>query len=69
MLVDLVLDYFTDKYELVSEWKYKDETYNLYKINLDSGRKIMMLKTPFFGNGRISYKGIEYAVEKLKEKN
>lgn len=66
MLVDMMLDYFTDEYELLSEWKHKEEIYVLYKINLSNDRKILLLKTPFFGNGRISYDGINNAVEHLK---
>lgn len=66
MLVDMMLDYFTGEYELISEWKYSEEIYVLYKINLSSDRKILLLKTPFFGNGRISYSGIDNAVKYLK---
>lgn len=68
MLADLMLDYFSNEYELVSEWKYKEEIYILYKINLGNDREVFLLKTPFFGNGRISYSGISDAVKHLKLK-
>ena len=41
--------------------------YSIHKIQISPQRDILLLKTPFFGNGCISYGDISKAVQKIKE--
>ncbi|MGE7218555.1 hypothetical protein ACQKJC_18810 [Priestia koreensis] len=56
---------YANEMEEVKSWTYKTEQYYLYKWSF-SGRDLYFLSTPFFGNGRIGYEGIQYAATKIK---
>ncbi|MEO8398587.1 MAG: hypothetical protein ABI550_02100 [Ignavibacteriaceae bacterium] len=55
----------------VKDWKANEgkENYTLYEVSLSDERKLFLLSTPFFGNGRISYRGINESVKNLKKLN
>ncbi|MED4268787.1 hypothetical protein P9199_00530 [Geobacillus stearothermophilus] len=60
-LTEMMLNYFSSTIEIVSTWNFKHKQYTLYKITFSNERSILILSTLFFGNGRISYKGIRNA--------
>jgi len=67
LLTELILDYFKNKIPQIDFFKYNSEEYRFYELNLDKSRIVYFLSTPFFGNGRISYNGIKYIVDKINE--
>lgn len=40
------------------DWSFKQQTYSLWKLQISPRRHLYLLKTPFFGQGQISYEGI-----------
>ncbi|WP_232722274.1 hypothetical protein [Geobacillus sp. Manikaran-105] len=64
-LTEMMLNYFSSTIETVSTWNFNHEQYTLYKITLGNERSILMLSTPFFGNGRISYNGIRNVARRI----
>lgn len=67
-LTQLVLDYYKNDISDKKTWLYDSkQNYCLYKINLSQSRNIFLLSTPFFGQGEISYDGLEDASKKTKE--
>ncbi|KMY56617.1 hypothetical protein AA904_15910 [Geobacillus stearothermophilus] len=64
-LTEMMLNYFSSTIEMVSTWNFQHEQYTLYKITFSNERSILMLSTPFFGNGRISYNGIRNAARRI----
>lgn len=57
--------YVLGKYIDTSHWEYGNEKYSIYKVTIAHNRIVYMLSTPFFGNGRISYNGIQDAVRHM----
>ena len=47
--------------------KYNEEQYYLHDFNPTNNRKNLLLITPFFGNGRISYDGLLHAARHVKK--
>ncbi|MHB9094902.1 MAG: hypothetical protein ACYC21_09525 [Eubacteriales bacterium] len=52
---------------LVEDWSFGKQKYSLFRISLNSGRTILLLSTPFFGQGQISYDGLDFAAKKVGE--
>lgn len=54
-------------HDQVDCWEYRKQRYRLYKMNLDDDQQVLLLATPFFGQGQISYDGLDFAVEKVRK--
>lgn len=67
LLTERLLRYFSKDVKLEDQWRYKKELYSIYRININGGRQVILLTTPFFGNGCISYYGLSYSAKKVKE--
>ncbi|MBL1213154.1 MAG: hypothetical protein HND52_07355 [Ignavibacteriae bacterium] len=65
----ILTEYLVEKFhaELEYTWEFKKQKYKSYRIKFEKKLEIALLSTPFFGNGRISYQGVEEAVKKLIE--
>lgn len=59
------LTYFSGEMKKLAHWEYGNEKYSIYKVTISHNRIVYMLSTPFFGNGRISYSGIQDAVRHM----
>ena len=66
MFTQQIRNYYGNRVSDVEEWSYKKQKYFLCKINLFQDRKIFLLSTPFFGQGQISYDGLDFAAQKVK---
>lgn len=66
LLTGQVLSHFSS--DLLDEWAHAHEQYSLYKVDVADNRGVYMLATPFFGNGRISYGGLEMAAKKVRQR-
>jgi hypothetical protein len=51
----------------VNSWNFKGQKFILLSLRLPNNRIIYFLSTPFFGNGQISYEGIQYTCQRLNE--
>jgi hypothetical protein len=49
----------------VKEWNYDGQKYTFYKMEISPSKFVLLLHTPFFGQGRVSLSGIQYASEIL----
>ena len=68
MFTQSMIDHYKNAIEKVDRWVYpKKQKYCLHKISISQGRNIFLLSTPFFGQGQISYDGINNAVHRIKE--
>jgi|LFRM01.1.fsa_nt_gb hypothetical protein len=67
LLSEKLLDYFSKRTNLESQWQYRKERYSLYRIDISNNRQIVLLTTPFFGNGCISYDGLEYTSAMVRD--
>lgn len=65
-LTELIYNHFSLEIETAENWKYNEEQYYLHEFNLTNNRTILLLVTPFFGNGRISYDGLLHAAKRVK---
>lgn len=63
VLTEKFLNYFST--EIIDDWLYERERYMLYKIMITDNRIILLLSTPFFGNGRISYDGLRDSARRV----
>lgn len=45
----------------------QNKSYELKKLNISDNRILYLLKTPFFGQGQISYEGLKYAAQTIKD--
>jgi hypothetical protein len=61
-----ILNYYSEKINVVQNWEFGQEAYSLYKLDLIPEKTVHFLSCPFFGNGRISYDGIKDAANKVK---
>jgi len=66
-LTELIYNQFSLEVETAENWKYNEEQYYLHEFNLTNNRTILLLVTPFFGNGRISYDGLLQAARRVKK--
>ncbi len=66
-LTELIYNQFSLEIETAENWKYNEEQYYLHEFNLTNNRTILLLVTPFFGNGRISYDGLLHAAKHVKK--
>lgn len=64
-LVELMKRNLSSSLEQLSSWKYGSQQYSLFQLKLDAGRTVLLLSTPFFGQGQISYEGIKDCVRHL----
>lgn len=67
LLSEMLLEYFSKETIPESEWQHKKERYSLYRIDISNNRQVVLLTTPFFGNGCISYDGLELASARVKD--
>jgi len=51
----------------IESWSFSNKKYSVYKIYLGKNTYTYLLSTPFFGQGQISYDGLECVVEKVKD--
>ena len=65
-LTEMILNHFQINMENSESWKVNKEQYYLHEFELTNNRKILLLVTPFFGNGQISYDGIRQAAREVK---
>jgi hypothetical protein len=68
-LTEMIYKYFSINVEKTENWKFNKEQYYLHEFNLTDDRKILLLVTPFFGNGQISYEGLLHAARRVKKLN
>ena len=67
-LTELMIDYYKNEIIIFDQWVYpKKQKYCLYKIRFSQDRNLFLLSTPFFGQGRISYDGLDNAVHRIKK--
>jgi hypothetical protein len=66
-LVDLFKLCFYDSLIELKRWKYGKQNYILYQIILHPERSILLLSTPFFGQGQTSYDGIADCVQLIEK--
>lgn len=67
-LTELFLKHYSDRILSTQEYAFgKKQKFVLYAIQLNSDRKIQLLKTPFFGQGNISYEGIWQMAQSLSK--
>lgn len=66
-MVDVLRRKSNDSVIELNSWKYEKQHYTLYQMSLDSNRSILLLSTPFFGQGQISYAGIAHCVKQMKD--
>ncbi|MCZ8534211.1 hypothetical protein [Psychrobacillus psychrodurans] len=64
-LVELIKQNLSSSLEQISIWKYGNQQYSLFQLKLGVGRTVLLLSTPFFGQGQISYEGIKDCVRHL----
>lgn len=64
-ITEKLLNFFEDSIKKISRWELDHEKYNLYQIKLTEERIVLLLSTPFFDNGQISYKGIKDCVTRV----
>jgi hypothetical protein len=67
LLTEQWLRFFSKDVVKLDFWQYKKEEYTLYMIDLSEQRSVLLLSTPFFGNGRIGYEGLAVSASKVKE--
>ena len=65
----MFLNFFKENLKKTENHKYLKQEFSLSEIQLNGNRIIYFLKTPFFGNGRISYQGVSYIAHIIKSKN
>ncbi|MGB3261630.1 MAG: hypothetical protein WBA80_12300, partial [Paenisporosarcina sp.] len=65
-LTEMILNHFQINMEMAKSWNVNKEQYYLHEFELTNNRKILLLVTPFFGNGQVSYDGIRQAARKVK---
>jgi len=66
LLSDIFIRSFWNQSKLIKSWVYKKEKYRLYEIEITPNRKVLLITTPFFGNGCISYDGLVLANQEIK---
>jgi len=64
-LVELMKRNLSSSLEQLSSWTYGSQQYSLFQLKLDEGRTVLLLSTPFLGQGQISYEGIKDCVRHL----
>ena len=68
MFTQSMIDHYKNTIKEIDQWIYpKKQKYCLYKISVSQDRNIFLLSTPFFGQGQISYDGINNAVHRIKK--
>lgn len=65
-LKDLLKQEFGEAFQLIHTYSYQHQTFEFYKLQLTENRSVTYLSTPFFGQGQISYEGIERVIEEFK---